>query len=156
MPTQTYKEWKSERSQKQKHVRKRNRRNITKTRYTPSERKFRGASVKYNLEEKVGDAEEQKEHNIRTPFVTLLDHESNAMLPLPSGLTRGQAWGIMKKAWLSFRICKSKNDLGGMIKWAHVIRKTQDDLGIALTQFYEPITLDGLKLSQEEREFVYD
>lgn len=125
-------------------------------RYTPTQRVHRGASVKYKLEEKYGDKEERKEVNLRHPFITITDRAINRAIVLPSGLTRSQAWGIVRKSWLGFRIAKDKDNLDAMIKWAHVIRRTQADLGIKLTEFTDPIVLDGPVLSQEEREYLQD
>jgi hypothetical protein len=153
MPEETWKEWHNKRKLKQEKQYLRPRK---KQRYTGSQREKRGASVKYGVEEKYGDKEERKEVNLRHPFITITDRAINRAIVLPSGLTRSQAWAIVSKAWLGFRISKSKHNIDDMIKWAHVIRRTQDDLGIKLTEFTDPIVLDGPTLSQEEREYLQD
>ena len=152
MPEETWKEWHAKRkTQQAKKTHRPNR--VKRQHYTGSQRPTNGANVKYGIEERFGDKEERKEVNLRHPFITITDRAVNRAIVLPSGLTRSQTWAIIRKAWLGFRISKSKHNMNDMIKWAHVIRKNQADLDIKLTEFTDPIVLDGPVLSQEEREY---
>lgn len=118
--------------------------------------KGKHSKVKYKLEERFGDKEQRREHNLKQPYITQLPREENReTVPYGSttGRTRSQLWSVIWKQWLRFRIAKNKTgDFNVMYDAAKIIRRTQDELGIALTEFTEPFYLTGQELSPEEQE----
>jgi hypothetical protein len=124
----------------------------TKQRYTGFPRVKRSPSVKKDLETRFGDRTERKEKNLREPFVTL-DSYASRLKRLPDGKTRAQGWNALRQAWFAFRIFKSKFDLDGMIKQAHSVRREQANLGIALTEFTDPVILVEPYITEDEKEY---
>ena len=119
-------------------------------------RKCKHYKVKYKLEEKFGDKEARREHNIKQPYITQLPREENREI-VPYGSTTGrprrQLWSVIWKQWLRFRIAKNRTgDVNAMYDAAKIIRRTQAELGIKLTEFTEPFYLTGQELSEEERQ----
>ena len=112
------------------------------------------SKVKYNLEERFGDREARREHNLVQPYITELPaSENREMVPYNSttGRTRGQLWSVIWKQWLRFRIAKNRTaDIDAMYDAAKIIRRTQKELAIHLTEFTEPFYLTGQELSPEE------
>ena len=112
------------------------------------------ASVKYKIEERFGDKEARREHNLVQPNITELPGDENKhLVPYgsPTGRTRGQLWSALRKNWLRLRIAKNKTgDVNEMYAAAKAVRATQKELGIALTEFTEPFYLTGQELSEEE------
>jgi hypothetical protein len=124
----------------------------TQQRYTPTQRLKRSPSVKKDLDIRFGDRTERKEKNLRDPFITLDSYASRSKV-LPDGKTRAQGWNALRQAWFSFRIYKSKLDLDGMTKQAHSVRREQANLGIALTEFTDPIILIEPFITEDEKEY---
>jgi hypothetical protein len=152
-PDPEYREWynKRKKAQTKKHLSPVVKYGLAKTRiYARSKREHKGASVKYKVEEKYGDKEQRREVNLRNPYVTL--DPDNRTITLPSGMTRGQAWGKLRNSWLWLRIYKRRGDLPAMEVQAKQIRRIQADLGIKLTEFTTPFELTGQYLTPEELE----
>jgi hypothetical protein len=56
---------------------------------------------------------------------------------LPSGYSKGQSWGALRKSWKGYRTAKVQGDKEGMMKYATRIRSLQDELGVAKASFPE-------------------
>lgn len=54
---------------------------------------------------------------------------------LPSGYTVKSAYLGLKKAWLGFKIVKSKDDYNGMIYYGKIIQKLQKQLNLPITSY---------------------
>jgi hypothetical protein len=154
-PDPEYREWYNERkkAQTKKHLSPVVKYGLAKTRiYARSKREHKGASSKYKVEERYGDKEERKEKNLRNPYITLLPWQEAREIVLPSGMTRGQAYGKLKNSWLWFKIYRRQGDLAKLEQQAKQIRRIQADLGIKLTEFTTPFELTGQYLTPEELE----
>ncbi|MGH9988594.1 MAG: hypothetical protein ACRD8W_32075 [Nitrososphaeraceae archaeon] len=60
---------------------------------------------------------------------------SNSKIVLPSGYTVKSAFLGLKKAWLGFKIAKSKDDNNNMIYYAGIIQKLQEELCLPVSNF---------------------
>ncbi|MPZ08291.1 MAG: hypothetical protein GEU26_18070 [Nitrososphaeraceae archaeon] len=60
---------------------------------------------------------------------------SNSNIVLPSGFTVKSAFRGLKKAWLGFKIAKSKDDDEKMIYYARIIQKLQEELCLPVSNF---------------------
>jgi len=54
---------------------------------------------------------------------------------LPSGYTVKSAFLGLKKAWLGFKIAKSKDDNDKMMYYAKIIQKLQEELCLSVSNF---------------------
>lgn len=60
---------------------------------------------------------------------------SNSNIVLPSGYTVKSAFRGLKKAWLGFKIAKSKNDTDKMMHYAKIIQNLQEELCLPVSNF---------------------